>query len=125
MITFTCPKCDAKVKAKDSAAGKRGRCQKCLEVITIPGGTIHEKEVKSELINEKEVSSDLIHDLMDKQRVIKKASEPLSFRCPYCQGKVFLTDKECPHCKEQLEPDTKKKKRPNVFSKIVNCLRGK
>ena len=36
VIEFSCPHCGRELKLKDEAAGKRGRCPGCRNVITVP-----------------------------------------------------------------------------------------
>lgn len=36
MIEFVCPNCGSEIQAQDSAAGKRGKCKSCDQVITVP-----------------------------------------------------------------------------------------
>jgi hypothetical protein len=36
-ITFTCEKCQSRMTVPDNLAGKRGRCSKCKEPVTVPG----------------------------------------------------------------------------------------
>ena len=36
MIEFSCPGCGTKVRVKDDAAGKRGKCPKCGKLVTVP-----------------------------------------------------------------------------------------
>jgi phage FluMu protein Com len=36
MIQFNCPHCDREIRAADEHAGKRTRCPKCKEVLTLP-----------------------------------------------------------------------------------------
>ncbi len=39
MIEFECPNCGTEIKAPDSAAGKRGKCKSCEQVITVPAAS--------------------------------------------------------------------------------------
>jgi DNA-directed RNA polymerase subunit RPC12/RpoP len=36
MISFKCKNCGRKIKAQDSAAGKKGRCPQCKQIVVIP-----------------------------------------------------------------------------------------
>jgi len=36
MISFKCKKCGRKIKAQDSAAGKKGRCPQCKQIVVVP-----------------------------------------------------------------------------------------
>lgn len=44
MIDFECPNCGSEIHAQDSAAGKRGKCKSCQQVIAVPN---FEKKVPS------------------------------------------------------------------------------
>lgn len=40
MIDFVCPNCGNEIHAQDSAAGKRGKCKSCDQVITVPASSV-------------------------------------------------------------------------------------
>jgi len=37
MIEFSCPHCGSRIKAQDAAAGKRGKCRHCAQIVEVPG----------------------------------------------------------------------------------------
>src|SRR4051812_39131856 len=39
LIRFNCPHCDCRIKAPASRAGRKGRCVRCGQAITVPADT--------------------------------------------------------------------------------------
>ena len=94
-IEFPCPKCSQPVRTPVSAAGKKGKCPSCGEVVQIP------------------------HESPSGPQAEVKPSAKIQFRCPGCQkllrmpANVAGKKVKCPACSAVLSiPSSTKKKSP-------------
>ena len=58
MIAFTCPKCDAKLKAIDERAGTRFKCGKCGDSVKVPGRPAPKPPVVAEIVTAEDLDDD-------------------------------------------------------------------
>jgi DNA-directed RNA polymerase subunit RPC12/RpoP len=96
-------------------AGKRIRCPKCQEVVSIPGHVPVEavEEVSEpEPVTLAEVSSEAISEVVptgkrdDFAEVVPTSPRKRSSKeCPHCGEMVAVTARRCPACKEELDED--------------------
>lgn len=90
MIHFNCPNCNKAIRVRDEAAGKKGKCLGCGEMIRVPQATVFGDGLSTA---EKSTEADAI--------------------CPVSPNSTFIGVAEavCPYCAQVLEkmPGRKKK----------------
>ena len=45
MIEFCCPNCNKRFSVPETAAGKKGKCPQCKNIIVIPSETLNEPDI--------------------------------------------------------------------------------
>lgn len=96
MIKFACEHCGQKIRVADEAAGKKGRCPKCKQEVTVPELALQD------------LAGELKLKMVD-SAVSEPALPTITLVCPMCQNKLEFpqTDKgkikECLHCTSFIE----------------------
>lgn len=100
-LSFACPACGGKLSVPIAMAGKRGRCPKCEEVISIP----RRKPPSDD--RDDEADDDLDDDDEDSRPTLPKRlpRRGESKRCPMCGAKNPLRAATCRECGEDFQAD--------------------
>ena len=72
-IAVTCPECSAKMKAPDAAAGKKVKCPKCGEMLTVPAAQAEFEVVEDEPAPPKKVKAEVEEEEDEKPKKKAKA----------------------------------------------------
>jgi hypothetical protein len=96
-------------------AGKKIRCPKCQEVVSIPGDAavdVVEEVGEAEPVTLAETTSEAISEVApagkrdDFAEVVPTSPRKRSSKeCPHCGEMVAVTARRCPACKEELDED--------------------
>src|SRR5262245_43365033 len=116
-IKVTCPSCGNKIKAPDSAAGKKGACPQCKGVVHIPVPEVEAEVVEAEAVDPAPES--MPSWLLESRGTIPleggdpspaTASEPGENRrpCPACGEFIAATALKCRFCGEIFDAKLKK-----------------
>lgn len=102
-INVTCEFCGKKIKAKDSAAGKKGKCPECGSPVQIPdlqGDDIYDAEPTEE--NAFDFND---YDPNEGETIPTVKRKP----CPACGEEIAQSAAKCRFCGEIFDPALKKK----------------
>ena len=105
-IKISCPECGTQLSVDPRAAGRKGKCPSCAEIMTIPNqSTVPEA---NPLINSQPKA------LMRKTK-----------KCPFCGEEILLEAVKCKHCGEFLnaspQPSEPKQKKAMV-TRPAGCV---
>ncbi len=110
-ITVACPKCGKNLKAPDSAAGKKGRCPDCGEVITlIASPAISEEPIDPEIVEPEVVPSDyspVTVGSASRSSADTETSSEDRRPCPACGEMISKKAMKCRFCGEIFDPTLK------------------
>lgn len=111
-IPVTCPSCGHQTNAKDSAAGKRGKCPKCGGIVQVPGAP-PPPVVDAEVVDgyAMDFPANLLSDRMASEPAAgAQSAEPPGERrpCPVCGEMISITALKCRFCNEIFDPQLKK-----------------
>ncbi len=87
-IQIRCKNCDSKLKAPDSAIGRKAKCPKCKSLL---------------VISDDHIRKDMLVPKTDVSKVVVRRPIPCNKKCPYCSEEVLVTAKKCKHCGEILD----------------------
>lgn len=73
MIIFSCRNCGKTVKAPDEYAGKKSRCPKCREILTIPAVSRATEQPVQSVLPEEGIASNALADLAKRHPVLPEA----------------------------------------------------
>jgi len=90
MIRFHCSNCNYKVSVADEHAGKKGKCPKCKQVVTIPD----EKEATNPLLAALDRPT---NESLGTYEVAKDTKA-----CPFCAEEILESAIKCKHCGSML-----------------------
>jgi hypothetical protein len=121
-ISVFCPKCGKKLKAPDTAAGKKAKCPQCQTVLTLPAaGTVQDEVLDAEAITPPgaDLGGGQTYDMADGGEV-PMAPPPLPAGapgagggeqprrpCPMCGEMIPVNAVQCRFCHEIFDPALK------------------
>jgi predicted RNA-binding Zn-ribbon protein involved in translation (DUF1610 family) len=112
-ISFECPSCGKKLKAPDSAAGKKSSCPGCGNMVTCPE-PVHDAEVVDMTMEPIEDGRDpygLADDGASGPVLPRTAAAPEGGDrrpCPMCGEMILANAAKCRFCGEVFDPTLKK-----------------
>jgi hypothetical protein len=91
-VSVTCPSCGAKLRAPDSAAGRKLACSQCKAAINVPGASQFAEAPASRAVAESRAPA-------------APANSPVvaTKSCPFCGESVLAVAKKCKHCGETID----------------------
>jgi predicted RNA-binding Zn-ribbon protein involved in translation (DUF1610 family) len=119
-ITVLCPTCGKKLKAPDSASGKRAKCPECGSVVEIPEIVFDAEEVTDEYALEEPEAvrrpfSDEDFEEIDSPAAAGPTSDVQQRRpCPACGEMIVAGAAKCRFCGEIFDPTLKQKEHRDV-----------
>ncbi len=118
-ISCQCPACGKRLKAPDSAAGKRARCPQCGEPVPIPAERVYDAE---EVVEEGEGGAEGVSDdeygfqNVKEEEGIAGPAEPERRPCPMCGEMIPVAALKCRFCGEDLDETLKRKKKKKSWA---------
>jgi predicted RNA-binding Zn-ribbon protein involved in translation (DUF1610 family) len=94
---MNCPGCQTPLRLREDLAGKKIKCPRCGQVVTVPA---EEGVVVAEATGTDEITAD-----PPKAKTKPKAGSAATRPCPECGEPVALTASKCRHCKAPLDED--------------------
>jgi DNA-directed RNA polymerase subunit M/transcription elongation factor TFIIS len=110
-ISCQCPSCGKRLKAPDSAAGKKAKCPQCGSSVPIPAEKVYEaEEVSGDEVSAGEAEDE--YGVQSPGEVEGAASpvEPDRRPCPACGEMIARAAVKCRYCGEILDPRHKAQK---------------
>ena len=98
-ISCQCPSCGKRLKARDSAAGKKVKCPDCGAAISIPA-----RKAKQELTEEGELDLQKLDIEEGVEGPVEENQQP----CPMCGEMINVGASKCRYCGEDLERAAKR-----------------
>ncbi len=106
-IEISCPYCDQRLSAPDSADGRQARCPACGETVLIQA-SIYDAET----FDDDEPES---RGRNPEPPILRQAPEPVHGGdqrfCPMCGEQVAASVRQCPYCHEALRPGGRRHRR--------------
>ena len=104
-ISCECPSCGKRLKAPDSAAGKRALCPKCRNPVQIPTEIIHDAEEVTDTEQATEAAAAVPEDEYGLANVGAEPAgaappEPERRPCPACGEMIAVAAVKCRYCGE-------------------------
>jgi LSD1 subclass zinc finger protein len=91
--TMSCPGCQTPLRLREDMGGKKIKCPRCGQVITVPA----EEIVMLEAVEDEEVAT---------EPLLKPQNESVATRsCPECGERIAWTARTCRHCHAELDDD--------------------
>ncbi len=106
-ISCECPQCGKRLKAADSAAGKKAKCPDCGAAIPIPA-----KKLKKKPADDEEFDLQNMNVEEGVEGPIDDDKKP----CPMCGEMIKAAAIKCRHCGEDLNKSAKKKTKTRASS---------
>jgi DNA-directed RNA polymerase subunit M/transcription elongation factor TFIIS len=103
-IEVNCPNCGKKLKAPDSAAGKRAKCPGCGSAVKVPEEQVYDAEEVAE-----EADEYGFMNADDSQ--FEAVAEPKRRPCPACGEMIVAGAAKCRFCGEVFDETLKRKER--------------
>lgn len=105
-IEISCPYCDQRLSAPDSADGRQARCPACGETVLIQTSLYDAEPIDD---------APEYQDPISEPQIIRQDPEPGydSNRrfCPMCGEQVAASARQCPYCHESLRPGGRRPRR--------------
>ncbi len=90
--TMNCPGCQTPLRVRDEMAGKKIKCPRCAQVVTVPALEVQTLE---EVSSAEEITAD--------PPAPKSTKEPAGTRpCPACGERISVTARRCRHCQADV-----------------------
>ena len=90
--TMNCPGCQTPLRMRDEMAGKKIKCPRCAQVVTVPALEVQTLE---EVSSAEEITAD--------PPAPKSTKEPAGTRpCPACGERISVTARRCRHCQADV-----------------------
>jgi predicted RNA-binding Zn-ribbon protein involved in translation (DUF1610 family) len=110
-ISCTCPSCGKKLKAPDSAAGKKAKCPQCGNPVQIPAEKIYDAEEVADDEAEAPPEDEYGFQNVSQEEGIAGPAEPDRRPCPMCGEMIAAAAVKCRYCGEILDETLKKRKK--------------
>ncbi len=110
-ISVKCPHCGKRLKAPDSAAGKKAKCPGCGQSVKLPEEKIYEAE---------EVVEEAFEEVTDDEYGLSNIKESDAYGgpaeddrrpCPACGEMIIATAAKCRYCGEVFDETLKRRER--------------
>ena len=106
-ISCECPQCGKRLKAADSAAGKKAKCPDCGAAIPIPARKVKKKSTEDEEFDLQNINV---------EEGVEGPIEDDRIPCPMCGEPIKAAATKCRYCGEELNKPAKKKKKLRASS---------
>jgi predicted Zn finger-like uncharacterized protein len=112
--TLSCPGCQTPLRLREDLAGKKIKCPRCGQVITVPA----EEIVMLEAVDDEKITSE--------PPTLKTSSKKTATRpCPECGEAIAWTARTCRYCHARLDEEDDEEEEDRVVkrSKYKPCPR--
>jgi len=133
-ISVACSTCGSKIKAPDSAAGKKAKCPKCGASLVVPltdTSTAASEHVAAPLTNVAPPPPAVVQSRPPVAAIqeVLPSRQAVDYKdCPFCGEEVLTTALKCKHCGETLDPalrtaeEPRSRRRPSAAAAVSNTI---
>ena len=103
MLRFQCSNCGFKIKAPDEYAGRKGKCPKCHQTVSIPTSSQQKLDLLNVATGSKtqKKPTDNIKPVTGQEQTNQDSQNTKN--CPYCGETILAVAIKCKHCNEFLD----------------------
>ena len=98
----TCPGCKTELRIREEYVGKKLKCPRCSEVLTVPAPRA---EPVVEQVFDAQVIKPPVAPVAMPAELVEVEAVPNRRRCPRCDEPLHIDDERCPRCRLRLNDD--------------------